>query len=124
MTWLWFLLVLAVTEIPYDGIDQDGDGVDLVDADRDGFPSTLALGLDCNDRDSTVNPWAWDARGDGVDSDCDGLDGMAQGASVGQVWVRGRRLASVGVAAPIGSWLLWFLLGRSRRASTWNSSRR
>ncbi len=61
-------------EIPYDGIDQDGDGSDLVDRDRDGAPSVLAWGDDCNDRDATVHPGAREVNGDGIDSDCDGSD--------------------------------------------------
>ena len=68
----------APTEIPYDGLDQDGDGADLVDLDADGFPSLLACftrtGCDCDDRRPWVNPGADDAPGDGVDADCDGDD--------------------------------------------------
>lgn len=73
--WLWMALALAGGEMPYDGVDQDEDGVDLVDVDGDGFASTLAFGLDCNDRDSRVRPDAADWRKDGVDQDCDGADG-------------------------------------------------
>ncbi|MCB9673720.1 MAG: putative metal-binding motif-containing protein [Alphaproteobacteria bacterium] len=69
----WFSIVF--TEIPYDGIDQDLDGADLVDQDGDGEPSVLAWGRDCNDRDPTVHPRARDVPGDGRDSDCDGSDG-------------------------------------------------
>jgi len=44
------------TEIPYDGIDQDCDGLDLTDVDNDGFDSDLVGGLDCNDSDASFNP--------------------------------------------------------------------
>ena len=73
MRTIWLLAVIAV-EVPYDGIDQDGDGVDLIDADRDGFPSVLAGGRDCDDRRATVHPGARDRPGDGVDADCGGSD--------------------------------------------------
>ncbi len=43
------------------GYDQDGD--------RQCAPS------DCNDQDPYVNPGASDPIGDGVDSNCDGVDG-------------------------------------------------
>jgi hypothetical protein len=78
--WMLFERVMSgpggSVEIPYDGIDQDGDGVDLVDVDGDGEPSVLARGRDCNDRDPDVHPRARDRRGDGVDRDCDGSDGQ------------------------------------------------
>jgi len=84
---LWFAWALLGSEIPYDGIDQDGDGVDLIDVDGDGEPSVLAFGRDCNDRDPTVGPGARDRVGDGVDSDCDGGDGPRRG------WPKIRRRA-------------------------------
>ena len=82
------LLLLAcarpLAEIPYDGVDQDGDGADLVDVDGDGYPSLLAAGaggpppdgavFDCDDRRPWVPPRAPDAPADGVDADCDGDD--------------------------------------------------
>lgn len=58
------------TEIPYDGIDQDCDGVDLDDQDSDGFP----FGEDCDDTDPYVFPGAIDVPYDGIDQDCDGVD--------------------------------------------------
>ncbi len=67
-------LVLPRPEIPYDGRDQDGDGVDLIDVDGDGEASVLAWGRDCNDRDPTVHSRAPDQPGDGIDQDCDGSD--------------------------------------------------
>ena len=87
-------------EIPYDGIDNDCDGADIVDADgdsypgisredyealgRDAFPSGLNSEVDCNDEDASINPGADETYYDGVDSDCQGdcdydadLDGFA-----------------------------------------------
>ncbi len=42
-------------EIPYDGIDQNCDGLDLVDVDGDGFASVLVGGDDCEDNDIEYN---------------------------------------------------------------------
>jgi hypothetical protein len=80
-----------------DGVDNDClDGVDndpvdgatwYRDADEDGYGAaddTLEAceqpegytddDTDCDDADPTTFPWAGDAYGDGIDSDCDGLD--------------------------------------------------
>jgi hypothetical protein len=46
---------------PNDCVDGDGDGV--------------CAPTDCNDADKTVFPNAADSDGDGVDSNCDGVDG-------------------------------------------------
>ena len=71
-------------ERPYDGVDQDCDGADLVDQDGDGFAGGPD-GPDCRDLDSATwpDPLAEDGsvspRGghelcrDGRDNDCDGL---------------------------------------------------
>lgn len=69
------LVVTAMIEIPYDGVDQDGDGVDLVDVDGDGFIGALAFGPDCADLDPEVHPGAPDRVGDLIDRDCGGSDG-------------------------------------------------
>ncbi|MDP2312339.1 MAG: putative metal-binding motif-containing protein [Pseudomonadota bacterium] len=63
-------VVTASTEIPYDGIDQDCDGVDLVDADADGVPAIEAGGADCDDTTGAVAPSRTEVCGDGVDNDC------------------------------------------------------
>lgn len=72
---MWLMLVTLAIEVPYDGVDQDGDGVDLVDVDGDGFVGAFAFGPDCADRDPEVHPGARDLRGDLRDSDCGGSDG-------------------------------------------------
>ena len=47
----------------------------MPDLDADGFlPITLG-GTDCNDADDSVHPLSEDTLGDGIDSDCNGLDG-------------------------------------------------
>jgi len=76
-----------------DGIDNDCDGsIDEggsngggnsgTDADQDGY--TTAQG-DCDDNDYYINPGANDYEGDGVDANCDGVDGNAgSGGTQGQ----------------------------------------
>ncbi|MCB9680435.1 MAG: putative metal-binding motif-containing protein [Alphaproteobacteria bacterium] len=77
-------------EVPGNGIDENCDGAEVcyVDADADGFGSSLsrtssvltcvAPGLspndgDCNDADSAVNPGAAEVCGNGIDDDCDNV---------------------------------------------------
>ena len=73
--------------------DADGDGLaelivatgsdDLqarhfgLDADGDGWSTVADPYYDCDDADSAVNPSVEEVDGDGVDSDCDGADGIA-----------------------------------------------
>ena len=67
-------------EIPYDGLDNDCDGVtddgqNTDDADGDGFP--IAAG-DCNDNDAAINPGMTEVVDNFRDDNCDGwadLDG-------------------------------------------------
>jgi len=61
-------------ETPYDGIDQDCDGSDLLDVDGDGFDGVGGGGDDCDDDDATVNPQGIEVPYDGIDQDCDGAD--------------------------------------------------
>jgi hypothetical protein len=83
-------------EIAVDGVDQDCDGMELcyVDADSDGYRpdsgETVAstsiecagdgvVGADggtgdCDDEDPDINPGEAERYGDGVDSDCDGVE--------------------------------------------------
>ena len=56
------------------------------DVDGDGYASVLVGGLDCDDRRAWVRPDAWDGRGDGVDADCEGADGMRDISMSAQVW--------------------------------------
>ena len=50
--------------------DDSSIGSSIDDADCDG----VATADDCDDNDPTIYPYAGDTYGDGVDSDCDGLD--------------------------------------------------
>ena len=63
-----------ITEIAYDGIDQNCDGVDLVDVDGDGYNSILVGGSDCDDSDYVINIGAIEVPYDGIDQNCDGVD--------------------------------------------------
>ena len=57
-------------EIPHDGIDQDCDGGDLIDADDDGYTGSASGGVDCDDEDPSVYPGATEIWYDGIDQDC------------------------------------------------------
>lgn len=61
-------------DIPYDGIDQNCDGVDNLDADNDGFDAIEEGGNDCDDADGLIYPGATEVPKDGIDQDCNGLD--------------------------------------------------
>lgn len=85
----------GATDIPDDGIDQDCDGSDLstyfIDLDEDSYgnhqgttavlaeptpPAGYSLSSDdCDDSDPSIHPGAADSTGDGIDQDCDGVDG-------------------------------------------------
>ncbi|TNE83917.1 MAG: hypothetical protein EP330_31215 [Deltaproteobacteria bacterium] len=75
-------------EVPYNGLDEDCDGIDIIDVDGDGFPGidldnytgvggtwpALGTELDCNDRDPEIFPGSpFEVGYDGIDSDCDGM---------------------------------------------------
>lgn len=63
----------AATEVPYDGVDDDCDGSDVIDVDGDGFPAVIAGGDDCDDADPTILPGAEETWANGfTDNDCDG----------------------------------------------------
>jgi len=78
----------GAVETPYDGIDQDCDGLDLTDVDSDGHDSIVVGGEDCDDNNSSVNPDAPELA-NGVDDDCDGTVDDAAGL-----------LAATGISAP------------------------
>lgn len=57
-------------EVICDGIDQDGDGIDLCDRDHDG----ISEAFDCDDANPALSPHVAEIRCDGQDQNCDGLD--------------------------------------------------
>jgi hypothetical protein len=62
-------------EFNSDGIDNDCDGIDDIDADGDGYGTAA----DCDDTNAAINPAAIEDYYDGVDNDCNGVidDGPA-----------------------------------------------
>ncbi|HCH63488.1 MAG TPA: hypothetical protein DFR83_11830 [Deltaproteobacteria bacterium] len=69
----WFNCQYACEVPMVSDTDEDGDG--------DGYP----LSEDCDDTDASIHPFAGDTYGDGVDSDCDGLD--CEAASDGSTYM-------------------------------------
>lgn len=64
----------SAADVVGDGVDQNCDEVDGVDADGDGIASVDSGGEDCDDALASVNPFATDLV-DGSDNNCDGVDG-------------------------------------------------
>lgn len=64
----------GVDDIPYNGIDEDCDGTDLIDVDGDGHAAEHQGGTDCDDTNAAIHPGAWDIPGNGIDEDCDGVE--------------------------------------------------
>lgn len=60
-------------ETPYDGIDQDCSGADVIDVDGDGYVAVAAGGDDCDDEDPAAWPGAIEDLANPGDEDCDGL---------------------------------------------------
>ena len=64
----------GAAEVPYDTIDQDCDGADLLDVDGDGFDGVGGGGTDCDDEDPDTYPGGVEIPYDGRDQDCTGGD--------------------------------------------------
>jgi hypothetical protein len=111
------------SEIPWDGVDQDGDGRDLDDVDGDGVIGVLAGGEDCNDLDPSVAPGRIDRPGDGIDADCDGWDGTGVASTEASLGAPVVALALAPVAALVIAVLAMAAArARSSRARSWSRS--
>ena len=66
------------SEVWYDGIDQNCDGLSDFDADGDSHNNINSGGADCDDSNPGVFPNAIELWYDGVDQDCDGLSDFDQ----------------------------------------------
>ena len=62
----------TATEVWYDGVDQNCDGLSDYDQDGDGEDSVDHGGADCNDADNAIFSTATEIWYDGVDQNCDG----------------------------------------------------
>ena len=91
-------------ELPWDGVDNDCTGGDLVDVDGDGYDAAQVGGPDCNDEDPAIHPNAEETWSNGItDNDCDG-DREAISATFGEEAITGtvdegqfgRRVATLG----------------------------
>jgi formylglycine-generating enzyme required for sulfatase activity len=67
-------------EIPYDGVDQDCSGADLVDVDGDGFIAVQVVGGDdCDDNNPLTSPARPEDCQDPTDNNCNGTANEACG---------------------------------------------
>jgi hypothetical protein len=62
-------------ELPYNDVDEDCDGVALMDVDGDGHDGVRGGGDDCDDSNPTINPSHIEICYDALDNNCDGWEG-------------------------------------------------
>jgi hypothetical protein len=72
----WWLVTASVSVLAVTGCSAEPDFDENLDRDGDGYPSLADGGADCDDGNAAINPEATDVRGDGIDQNCDGLDGV------------------------------------------------
>jgi hypothetical protein len=71
-----------VAEVPYNDLDEDCSGSDLIDVDGDGYDSDQVTGGDdCNDNDDEINPGESEICDDGIDNNC--VNGEDEGCGGG-----------------------------------------
>ena len=76
------------------------------DADNDGY-SIDGADADCNDNDATVYPGADDPEGDGIDQNCDGIDGVDVSVTVTlMVHTDDSSVTAVSFKGAYGGWAL------------------
>ncbi len=73
------MTLMACYGVPYEPGSPRGCSDPADDRDGDGYCGAL----DCNESDPTVNYYAFDEPGDGVDRNCDGVDGRRLDAGPG-----------------------------------------
>lgn len=112
-------------DVPYDGVDQDCDGGDLVDVDGDGSVAVEAGEGDCDDADAGVYPSAPETWADGfTDNDCDGEVEVLRLMFGSEAWIgattggqAGRRVGALGDVT--GDGLAEYLVGAVYEASVY-----
>lgn len=104
----------GAADVPYDEVDQDCDGADLVDVDGDGWAGIAAGGEDCDDAVAEVHPEAEEVCGDLRDGNCDGEVDEACRSEVGPPeaggfsWVCGTPADASGILAlAAAAWVAW-----------------
>ncbi len=63
-------------EIPYNGVDDNCDGIDVMDVDGDGYNGTGGGGDDCDDSNPEIHAGHVESCYDGLDNNCDGLEAL------------------------------------------------
>ena len=73
------MTLMACYGVPYEPVPPRGCSDPADDRDGDGYCGDL----DCDETDASVNDFAVDSPGDGIDATCDGVDGDVPDAGAG-----------------------------------------